>query len=151
MIYVVIIPMTCKNSLVGIGHDGVERKGKGAEGSRGPPEEGDLSIAAHLVRSRGPQGQPLPFARLWSELSISFMAGMETTAHTVTWALCAPFPLFRPLPCPARQGGRGNDGNYPIFSHCLVCLCILLNYNQYRVRYLFNFFLYQQGQQVERR
>jgi cytochrome P450 len=39
------------------------------------------------MRVRDAEGQPLPFARLWSELSIFFLAGMETTAHAITWAL----------------------------------------------------------------
>lgn len=41
------------------------------------------------MRVRDAAGQPLPYVRLWSELSIFFMAGMETTAHAITWALCA--------------------------------------------------------------
>ena len=49
--------------------------------------EEDPSIGGHLLRVRDEQGGPLPFARLWSELSIFFMAGMETTAHAATWAL----------------------------------------------------------------
>ena len=40
------------------------------------------------MRARDTDGMPLPFARLWSEISIFFMAGMETTAHTIAWALC---------------------------------------------------------------
>ena len=55
-------------------------------------EEEDCSIGAHLMRVRDGSGQPLPFVRLWSELSIFFMAGMETTAHAITWALCAAPP-----------------------------------------------------------
>ena len=51
--------------------------------------EEDASIGGHLLRVRDAAGRPLPFARLWSELSIFFMAGMETTAHAITWALCA--------------------------------------------------------------
>ncbi len=39
------------------------------------------------MRVRDGEGRPLPFVRLWSELSIFFMAGMETTAHAITWAL----------------------------------------------------------------
>jgi hypothetical protein len=39
----------------------------------------DPSIAGHLMRVRDAAGRPLPFARLWSELSIQIMAGMETT------------------------------------------------------------------------
>jgi len=31
------------------------------------------------MRVRDAAGRPLPFARLWSELSIQIMAGMETT------------------------------------------------------------------------
>ncbi|CAL8464901.1 g4436 [Coccomyxa elongata] len=50
-------------------------------------EEEDCSIGGHLMRVRDAAGQPLPYVRLWSELSIFFMAGMETTAHAITWAL----------------------------------------------------------------
>lgn len=50
-------------------------------------EEEDWSIGGHLMRVRDAAGRPLPFVRLWSELSIFFMAGMETTAHAITWAL----------------------------------------------------------------
>ncbi|KAK9836090.1 hypothetical protein WJX81_000576 [Elliptochloris bilobata] len=56
--------------------------------SRGEPDQGDESVAALLFRLRDPStGQPLPRARLWSEMSIFFLAGMETTAHAATWVL----------------------------------------------------------------
>ena len=48
-----------------------------ARGTR--PEAEDASVGGHLMRVRDAAGQPLPFARLWSEISIVFMAGMETT------------------------------------------------------------------------
>ena len=47
-----------------------------------------FSLAAHLMRVRDPDGRLLPHARQWSELSIFFYAGMETTAHTIAWCAC---------------------------------------------------------------
>ena len=52
---------------------------------RGTPDPRDESLAAHLMRVRDPDGRLLPHARQWSELSIFFYAGMETTAHTIAW------------------------------------------------------------------
>ena len=52
---------------------------------RGTPDPRDESLAAHLMRVRDPNGRLLPHARQWSELSIFFYAGMETTAHTIAW------------------------------------------------------------------
>ena len=52
---------------------------------RGTPDPRDESLAAHLMRVRGPDGRLLAHARQWSELSIFFYAGMETTAHTIAW------------------------------------------------------------------
>ncbi len=49
--------------------------------------EKDASIGNHLMHLHRRERDPLPFARMWSELSIFFMAGMETTAHAITWAL----------------------------------------------------------------
>ena len=48
-----------------------------ARGARAEAE--DASVGGHLMRVRDAAGQPLPFTRLWSEISIVFMAGMETT------------------------------------------------------------------------
>jgi hypothetical protein len=52
---------------------------------RGTPDPKDESLAAHLMRVRDEQGKLLPHARQWSELSVFFYAGMETTAHTIAW------------------------------------------------------------------
>ena len=49
--------------------------------------EKDASIGNHLMHLHQREHNPLPFTRMWSELSIFFMAGMETTAHAITWAL----------------------------------------------------------------
>ncbi|KAK9837127.1 hypothetical protein WJX81_004899 [Elliptochloris bilobata] len=56
-----------------------------ARGARS--EEEDPTVAGHLMRVRDAAGRPLPFTRLWSEISIVFMAGMETTGHTISWTL----------------------------------------------------------------
>ncbi|KAK9908008.1 hypothetical protein WJX75_001429 [Coccomyxa subellipsoidea] len=55
--------------------------------ARGEPAEGEHSIAAHLMRTRDEKGQPIPDVRIWSELSIFFFAGVETTGHTMAWVL----------------------------------------------------------------
>lgn len=52
---------------------------------RGTPDAKDESLAAHLMRVRGEGGALLPHTRQWSELSVFFYAGMETTAHTIAW------------------------------------------------------------------
>ena len=52
---------------------------------RGTPDPKDESLAAHLMRVRDEQGKLLPHTRQWSELSVFFYAGMETTAHTIAW------------------------------------------------------------------
>lgn len=54
---------------------------------RGTPDPKDESLAAHLMRVRDEQGKLLPHARQWSELSVFFYAGMETTAHTIAWCV----------------------------------------------------------------
>ncbi len=81
-------------------------------GERSPEE--DASIGGHLLRVRDGAGAPLPFARLWSELSIFFMAGMETTAHAITWALCVlelivslPFSWHNCTETPSRTPSLG--------------------------------------------
>ncbi|CAK0784537.1 hypothetical protein CVIRNUC_007741 [Coccomyxa viridis] len=56
---------------------------------RGAPDPRDESLAAHLMRVRDPDGRLLAHARQWSELSIFFYAGMETTAHTIAWCIYA--------------------------------------------------------------
>ena len=55
---------------------------------RGTPDPKDESLAAHLMRVRDERGKLLPHTRQWSELSVFFYAGMETTAHTIAW--CVP-------------------------------------------------------------
>ncbi len=53
-----------------------------------PPTEADAnSIAGHLLRLRDANGQPLSPARLQEEFSIFFIAGSETTGHTIAWTL----------------------------------------------------------------
>ncbi|PSC76426.1 cytochrome P450 isoform B [Micractinium conductrix] len=55
---------------------------------RGQPAAGDESLAAHLLRLRYPHtGQPLSVDRLVPELSTFFVAGIDTTAHTMAWTL----------------------------------------------------------------
>lgn len=56
---------------------------------RGTLDPRDESLAAHLMRVRDDRGQLLPYARQWSELSVFFYAGMETTAHTIAWCAAA--------------------------------------------------------------
>ncbi|CAL5229620.1 g12983 [Coccomyxa viridis] len=56
---------------------------------RGTPDPRDESLAAHLMRVRDEDGRLLPHARQWSELSVFFYAGMETTAHTIAWCIYA--------------------------------------------------------------
>lgn len=47
-----------------------------------------MSIAAHLLRLRDPAtGQPLSDERLLPELAVLFVAGHDTTAHTMAWTL----------------------------------------------------------------
>ena len=65
---------------------------------RGTPDPRDESLAAHLMRVRDDTGQLLPHARQWSELSVFFYAGMETTAHTIAWCAELPHKLVF-LPC----------------------------------------------------
>eukprot|EP00884_Botryococcus_braunii_P001148 jgi/Botrbrau1/11033/Bobra.92_2s0006.1 len=55
--------------------------------SRPVPPESDTSIWANLMRVRDKEGKPLSTGRLWSEVSVFFIAGMETTGHTMSWAL----------------------------------------------------------------
>jgi fatty acid synthase len=54
---------------------------------RPPTDEDANSIAGHLLRLRDPAGQPLSMARLMEEFTIFFIAGSETTGHTIAWAL----------------------------------------------------------------
>ena len=54
------------------------------------------------MRVRDDDGKLLPHARQWSELSVFFYAGMETTAHTIAW--CAMRPHCQTaLPYPGLQ------------------------------------------------
>ena len=69
---------------------------------RGTPDLRDESLAAHLMRVRDEDGRLLPHARQWSELSVFFYAGMETTAHTIAWCACSTGHTSRALaqtPC----------------------------------------------------
>ncbi|KAL4444155.1 hypothetical protein ABPG75_011892 [Micractinium tetrahymenae] len=56
--------------------------------ARSQPADSDQSIAAHLLRLRDPHtGQPLSVDRLVPEIATFFVAGMDTTAHTMAWTL----------------------------------------------------------------
>lgn len=57
--------------------------------ARGPPAIDDTTIAAHLLRIRDPSGQPLTDEQLAPEIGILYLAGVETSAHTVAFVLCA--------------------------------------------------------------
>lgn len=46
-----------------------------------------LHHAGHLLRLRDGNGKPLSRERLIEEFSIFFVAGSETTGHTVAWTL----------------------------------------------------------------
>ena len=69
----------------------------------GTPEP--RSIAAHLLALRDPTraGEPpLAGARLQSELLVFFLAGSETTGHTIAWTRARPppqDPCFRAQAC----------------------------------------------------
>ncbi|CAL8464888.1 g4423 [Coccomyxa elongata] len=54
---------------------------------RSPEAAGDKSIAGHLMRLRDAKGQPLSFKRMVQEFFIFFLAGSETTGHTIAWTL----------------------------------------------------------------
>ena len=43
--------------------------------------------AGHLLRLRDAKGQPLSKARLLEEFAVFFIAGSETTGHTVAWTM----------------------------------------------------------------
>ena len=45
------------------------------------------ATAGHLLRLRDRNGQPLSRARLIEEFAVFFIAGSETTGHTVAWTL----------------------------------------------------------------
>lgn len=47
----------------------------------------DKSISGHLLRLRDSHGLPLSFPRLVQEFFIFFLAGSETTGHTIAWTL----------------------------------------------------------------
>ena len=69
----------------------------------GTPEP--RSIAAHLLALRDPTraGElPLAGARLQSELLVFFLAGSETTGHTIAWTRARPQGAL--LLCQACQG-----------------------------------------------
>ncbi|CAK0787756.1 hypothetical protein CVIRNUC_010978 [Coccomyxa viridis] len=54
---------------------------------RPPSDEDANSIAGHLLRLRDRDGKPLSRARLIEEFAVFFIAGSETTGHTVAWTL----------------------------------------------------------------
>ena len=59
--------------------------------ARGPPQDSDVSVAAHLLRISDPAtGRPLPDDRLAAEIGVLFTGGFETTGHTIAWALWVP-------------------------------------------------------------
>ncbi|KAL4859962.1 Cytochrome P450 4V2 [Chlorella vulgaris] len=61
---------------------------KGDAGTGMPALEGDESIAAHLLRLKDPHtGKPLSDDRILPEIATFFIAGMDTTAHTIAWTL----------------------------------------------------------------
>lgn len=65
----------------------------------GTPEP--RSIAAHLLALRDPTrpGEPpLADARLQSELLVFFLAGSETTGHTIAWTRARPPRSLAPMP-----------------------------------------------------
>ncbi len=57
-------------------------------------------------------GKPLPDDWLLAEMGTLFLAGFETTGHTMAWTLCAPVrrPLVKPLQSCAM----------PMPGHCLT-------------------------------
>ncbi|CAL8472312.1 g11855 [Coccomyxa elongata] len=55
--------------------------------NRPPSNEDAGSIAGHLLRLRDARGKPLTTERLIEEFEIFFIAGSETTGHTIAWTL----------------------------------------------------------------
>ena len=56
--------------------------------ARGPLQDSDVSVAAHLLRILDPKtGQPLPDDRIAAEIGVLFTGGFETTGHTIAWAM----------------------------------------------------------------
>ncbi|GAB4815786.1 hypothetical protein N2152v2_002832 [Parachlorella kessleri] len=56
--------------------------------ARGPPADDDASLGAHLLRLQDPlTGGPLPDERLLPEIATFFIAGFDTTGHTMAWTL----------------------------------------------------------------
>eukprot|EP00884_Botryococcus_braunii_P008647 jgi/Botrbrau1/17784/Bobra.0127s0037.2 len=51
-------------------------------------KEGD-TIAGHLLRMRGPDGQPLPPQLIKAQIATIFWAGHDTTGNTIAWTLFA--------------------------------------------------------------
>ncbi len=47
----------------------------------------NVHCSGHLLRLRDAKGQPLSKARLVEEFAVFFIAGSETTGHTVAWTL----------------------------------------------------------------
>ena len=56
--------------------------------AKGPVDDSDMTVAAHLLRIRDPKtGQPLPDDRIAAEIGVLFTGGFETTGHTIAWAV----------------------------------------------------------------
>ena len=56
--------------------------------AKGPVEESDVTVAAHLLRIKDPAtGKPLPDDRIAAEIGVLFTGGFETTGHTIAWAM----------------------------------------------------------------
>ena len=59
--------------------------------ARGEPDEDDGSIGALLMRIRDANGQPLSDEVLLPQIAVFFLAGFDTTGHTLAWTLCDPY------------------------------------------------------------
>lgn len=58
--------------------------------ARGPVQDDDVSIAAHLLRLKQPEtGLPLPDDLLAAEFGVYFAAGIESAGNALTWTMCA--------------------------------------------------------------
>ena len=56
--------------------------------AKGPPQEDDMSIAAHLLRLRDPlTDSPLPDDLLAGEFGLFFSAGLESAGNAVSWTV----------------------------------------------------------------
>jgi fatty acid synthase len=62
------------------------------EGREANASEAHPSISGRLLRLRDPAARLLSDDRLLEEFLIFFIAGSETTGHTIAWTLCAHTP-----------------------------------------------------------